>query len=149
MNNENIASRARTAIIVLGMHRSGTSATAGLLSEIGCDLPNNLMAPHDMNSKGFFESNTITLLNDAILSSAGMTWLDQNRFPGSWYSSHKAPEFKEQARAALNDEFGASGLFVLKDPRHCRLVPFWEDVFTEPTTPPPLRPPPSSVIPSP
>jgi len=29
MKNENIASRARTAIIVLGMHRSGTSATAG------------------------------------------------------------------------------------------------------------------------
>jgi len=89
------------------------------------------MAPHDTNSKGFFESNTITLLNDAILASAGITWFDQNRFPGSWYSSQKAPEFKEQARAALNDEFGASGLFVLKDPRHCRLVPFWEDVFTE------------------
>ena len=131
MKNENIASRARTAIIVLGMHRSGTSATAGLLSKMGCDLPNNLMPANEVNSKGFFESNTITLLNDAILASAGMTWFDQNSFPGSWYSSHKAPEFKEQARAAFNDEFGASGLFVLKDPRHCRLVPFWEDVFTE------------------
>ena len=131
MKNKNAASRSRTAIIVLGMHRSGTSATAGLLGEMGCDLPNNLMAPNEMNSKGFFESNTITLLNDAILASAGMTWFDLDCFPGSWYSSPKAPEFKEKARTALNDEFGTSGLFVLKDPRHCRLVPFWENVFTE------------------
>lgn len=131
MKNENVASRSRTAIIVLGMHRSGTSATAGLLREMGCDLPNNLMAPNEMNSKGFFESNTITSLNDAILASAGMTWFDLNRFPKSWHSSLEALKFREKARAALKDQFGASGLFVLKDPRYCRLVPFWEDVFTE------------------
>lgn len=51
---------AKTAIIVLGMHRSGTSALTGVLGHLGVALPQDLMAPTDMNAKGFFESNRIT-----------------------------------------------------------------------------------------
>jgi len=116
----------RAALIVLGMHRSGTSAMAGLLGEMGCDLPKNLMAAAEMNAKGFFESNKITSLNDDLLSSAGMTWYDLHRFPHTWHDSHRAAEFHARATAALSEEFGQSGLFVMKDPRNCRLVPFWE-----------------------
>lgn len=121
----------RKALIVLGMHRSGTSAMAGLLGEMGCDLPKDLMAPSEMNAKGFFESNKITSLNEDILASAGMTWFDLNRFPETWYASPKAPEFQKRSRAVLLDEFGESGLFVMKDPRNCRLMPFWEDILAE------------------
>lgn len=35
----------RTALIVLGMHRSGTSALAGVLGHLGAALPQDLMAP--------------------------------------------------------------------------------------------------------
>jgi glycosyltransferase involved in cell wall biosynthesis len=121
----------RTALIVLGMHRSGTSAMAGLLGEMGCDLPNDLMAAAEMNAKGFFESNKITYLNEDLLASAGMTWFDLNRFPDSWYDSPKAPEFHRRATVALTEEFGESGLFVMKDPRNCRLIPFWEAALNE------------------
>lgn len=113
----------RQCLIVLGVHRSGTSAMPGLLGEMGCDLPKDLMPPNDMNEKGFFESNKITDLNEAILASAGMTWFDQNCFPEPWYSSPKFTEFRKLARAALQDEFAESSLFILKDPRICRLVP--------------------------
>lgn len=116
----------RIALIVLGMHRSGTSAIAGLLGEMGCDLPKDLMEASDMNARGFFESNKITFLNEDLLSSAGMTWYDLHRFPDSWHDSHKAAEFHTRATAALAEEFGQSALFVMKDPRNCRLVPFWE-----------------------
>lgn len=121
----------RTAIIVLGMHRSGTSATAGLLSKMGCDLPKDLMTAAEMNEKGFFESNKVMALNDAILKSANMTWSDLKSFPNTWHTSPKVHEFAQQAKSILLEEFGTSHLFVLKDPRHCRLVPFWEDVLAD------------------
>jgi Co/Zn/Cd efflux system component len=41
-NKENSPTQRRTAIIVLGMHRSGTSAFSRVLSLCGAKLPNNL-----------------------------------------------------------------------------------------------------------
>jgi hypothetical protein len=121
----------RKAIIVLGMHRSGTSATAGMLGKMGCDLPEDLMKAADTNEKGFFESNKVVSLNDEILRSAQMSWSDLKRFPDTWHASPTAQEFAQNAKRILLEEYGASRLFVLKDPRHCRLVPFWEDVLAD------------------
>lgn len=103
----------------------------GLLGELGCDLPADLMAATEMNAKGFFESDAITAFNDDVLASAGMTWFDPGAFSASWYASPKAPELRERGAALLVETFGRSGLFVMKDPRHCRLVPFWESVFDD------------------
>ena len=122
---------ARTALVVLGMHRSGTSALAGLMGHMGCDLPKDLMAPTEMNPKGFFESNRITNLNDEILASAGQTWFSFPGFPEDWLASPKADEFLLRALEDIKAEFGQSHLFVMKDPRICRLVPFWQRVLAQ------------------
>ncbi|MGH2482289.1 MAG: sulfotransferase family protein, partial [Ktedonobacteraceae bacterium] len=63
-----------TAIIVLGMHRSGTSAVAGMLNALGMYLGSDLMAPAADNPKGFYEHNGITNLHDELLSSLGSSW---------------------------------------------------------------------------
>lgn len=119
----------RTAVLVLGMHRSGTSAMGGLLSQLGCDSPKTLMPPHETNPKGFFESVAICRLNDDILASAGSSWDDWQPFNPAWFDSPRAAEFAARAGEVLKDEFGASCLFVLKDPRICRFLPFWKGVF--------------------
>jgi hypothetical protein len=36
---------------VLGMHRSGTSSTAGTLVRLGCGAPQHLMAPNVDNER--------------------------------------------------------------------------------------------------
>lgn len=120
---------ARVGVLVLGMHRSGTSALARVLSLLGCDLPANLMAPHPTNEAGHWESLPIAHLNDEILASAGSKWSDWLAFNAGWHNSPKAAAFKETALAVLEEEFGVSRLFVLKDPRICRLAPFWLDVL--------------------
>ncbi|TDK50902.1 hypothetical protein [Antarcticimicrobium luteum] len=122
---------ARTALVVLGMHRSGTSALAGVLGHMGGDLPKDLMGPADMNAKGFFESNRITGLNDKLLASAGYTWFSLPRFPATWFASPKADEFLEQTVEAIEAEYGRSHLFVMKDPRLCRLMPFWQRALSD------------------
>lgn len=111
--------------LILGMHRSGTSALAGVLTKLGCKAPVHEMPASKGNAKGFFESIPIRDLNDEILASAGSSWDDVTCFPDSWLQSAPAGEFLDRAAAILEQEFGNAQLFVLKDPRICRLVPFW------------------------
>ena len=120
----------RIAILVAGMHRSGTSAITRVLSLMGCDLPKTLMKPApNNNERGFWESQPIVDLNDGILASAGSAWNDWRPFDSSWYASLVAEEFRERARAVLCEEFSGSRLFVLKDPRICRLLGFWVEAL--------------------
>ncbi len=121
----------RTAVIVLGMHRSGTSATAGTLAHLGCDLPATEMPATKFNEKGFFESLQVYEINNDIMKSAGIDWRDWQPFSKAWLRSNRADEFLPRAVEALNEEFGGSSLFVMKDPRTCRLVPFWRRALNE------------------
>lgn len=126
----NVPSR-RTAILVLGMHRSGTSALCRVLSLLGCDLPKTLDGPISSNETGHLESSVIIKLNDRILASAGSKWSDWQKFDPSWFASSNADEFRNEAVAALQNEYGDSRLFVLKDPRICRLAGFWTETFKQ------------------
>ena len=113
------------------MHRSGTSALTGLLHLLGCDAPKTLMSPDESNRSGYWESQRIADLNDRILATAGSNWHDWLEFNPGWCRSPKAIEFRDKARQVLHEEFGSSSFFVLKDPRICRLAPFWLEVLQE------------------
>ena len=112
------------------MHRSGTSACTRTISLLGADLPINLMPPQpDNNEAGFWESMDVYQLNDEILASGGSRWDDWLPFNRDWFLGGTAKKFKERALAILDEDFGNSSLFVLKDPRICRLLPFWLEVL--------------------
>src|SRR5580700_6228131 len=117
------------AILVAGMHRSGTSSVAGTLVKLGATPPKSLMQPNRFNSRGYWESMAIMALNDEILSAAGSAWDDWRVLNISWNSSLIAKEFEHKAVAELNKEFGNSKLIVIKDPRICRMIPFWSKVL--------------------
>jgi hypothetical protein len=109
------------AIFVLGMHRSGTSAVAGVISTLGVGMPAHLMPAHATNPKGFFESDLIMHVSDAMLAAAGSTWDD-------WRSldlSRLDETCETKAMDAVVEEFGDSPFACIKDPRHCRLAPVW------------------------
>ena len=134
----------RVAILVAGMHRSGTSLVTRLLNLMGCDLPATLMRPVPGNNEtGFLESQPVADMNDEILASAGSAWDDWRAFDSDWYRSPVAGQFRERAQAVLREQFGDSRLFVLKDPRICRLMPFWIEainaVGAEPLVVSPIR----------
>ena len=134
---------ARVAVLVAGMHRSGTSALTRSLVGLGCDAPKTLMPADDHNAKGYWESTEIAVLNDDILHSAGSSWHSWEHFGTHWYTSPVVHGFRDRAQTALANEFGDSPLFVLKDPRICRLMPFWlaalEDFGATPHVILPLR----------
>lgn len=131
MSRKRFSPKSRNALVVLGMHRSGTSALAGVLSRLGCDLPNTLMPANAYNEKGYYESLQLYQMNDAILASGGARWDDWQPFNPEWIDTHRAEEFLTQGAEVLEAEFGTSRLFVLKDPRICLVMPFWTRLFEQ------------------
>jgi hypothetical protein len=113
------------------MHRSGTSAVVRMLNYLGCDLPRTLLGANRTNETGHWESIPICRLDDRILDSAGTDWNDWLELNPGWMDSPKREEFRDEALGVLEEEFGSSRLFVLKDPRICRLVPFWLDCLEQ------------------
>ena len=115
----------RRCLLVLGMHRSGTSALAGMLTHLGAAAPATPMAPHASNPRGFFESIPVRDLNDALLARLGRSWNDWRALPPGWHRQTGLEDLLADAQAVIAAEFGTASLFVLKDPRICRLLPFW------------------------
>lgn len=116
--------------VVLGMHRAGTSATTRALTALGIELGENLMPPASgNNAKGFFEDLTIVAINDQLLAQLGSTW---QHFLGeqdiAWQALFDS-ELGEQACNYLSQALSLHRCFAIKDPRLCRLLPFWQQVF--------------------
>jgi len=118
-------------LMVLGMHRSGTSAVAGVLSKLGCQIPKHVLPANSANERGYFESAALMELHEDLLESAGSYWHDWRRFNPDWYSAPTSEAFKQRAKDIFLSEYPNASLAVLKDPRICRFVPFWIDVFGE------------------
>lgn len=119
----------RTCLMVLGMHRSGTSALAGTIALAGCDAPRTLMEKNENNEKGYFESAAIWDLHNRILHTIGISWDDWFGLDDGWLRSPQGETLLGEAVAMLEQEFGHSRLFVFKDPRICRLNAFWAEAL--------------------
>jgi len=120
---------ARAAILILGMHRSGTSALARVLNLLGAELPEGLLAPGYGNSLGYWESKRLMEINDEILLAMGRTWDDPRQIPSAWFRSRTAYTFHERLREVIASEYGDDPLIVIKEPRICRLAPLYLDVL--------------------
>lgn len=117
----------RQAYVVLGMHRSGTSALAGLLAQTGAQLPAHSMPGDAFNPKGYFESSRISSYNDLLLWKAGSNWCDLGELDLEPLLRDEAA--LREAERLLREEYTNSDALVLKDPRLCRLLPFWRVVL--------------------
>lgn len=117
----------RCAFVVLGMHRSGTSLLTRLLAFAGAELPKSIIPPKVDNPKGFWESFVLNAFNDKLLLHLGCSWHEMGMVNVSKLIN--AELLIQEAIDVLQSEFGHAQLFVVKDPRICRLMPFWIEVF--------------------
>jgi len=115
----------RSGILVLGMHRSGTSALTGVLAALGVVAPKTQISGDKWNSRGYWESARINHFNERLLSAAGSAWDDWSRFDPGSLDARELARFATESNALLRSEFGNEKLFAIKDPRICRIVPFW------------------------
>ena len=114
----------KTALVVLGMHRSGTSALARVLNLCGAFLPAKLKPPKlGVNPKGFWEPEAVLDLNVRVMRHLGGDWSHVDfTLPGA---GEFADEFESDACALLAAEYEDRDIIALKDPRICVLAPLW------------------------
>jgi len=115
----------RTAIVVVGMHRSGTSALARVFSLLGAALPRNLNPAGLGNETGHWEPEAAVRLNDQILDLAESSVNDVHGPSDAWLKSPEALAFVDDLAVLIADEYGEEPLLVLKDPRVALLFPLW------------------------
>ena len=121
-------------VIVLGMHRSGTSALAGELHHQGVNFGENFIDEIEtVNQKGFYEHKVVVDINEEILHYFGLTWFDCFKLADLYKEKRKLPEYLKQK---IRDffclqEFSNSKYNGIKDPRISILLPFWLEVMDE------------------
>jgi hypothetical protein len=123
-------------VLVIGMHRSGTSAVTGALGNLGLALP----APNDLVSGRpdnpiHYESQALTDVDDALLRAWGGSWSAPPLLPPGWEHSATTLEILGRARTAAATAYPGGGPLAWKDPRLCLLLPFWRSVLAEPVLP--------------
>jgi GT2 family glycosyltransferase len=120
-----------TAVVVLGMHRSGTSALAGMLHHLGVALGERLMAASPDNPRGYWEHADIVDIDHRLMATLGWAWDDIRPLPAGFEQEKAAQAARRELTAILRRDFAGVGLWGLKDPRLCRLMPLWTALFTD------------------
>jgi hypothetical protein len=120
-----------TAILVLGMHRSGTSATAGWLKTLGVNLGPYLMAEDPTQPKGYFEHAEIVRIHDELMAVFGSSWDDPRPLPEGWEHDQRVRFFRKQLMEIIRRDLMTEPLWGAKDPRLCRLLPIWLGMLDE------------------
>lgn len=112
-------------VVVIGMHRSGTSCLAGCLQDLGLNLGEvNTAAPH--NKKGNREDPRLWGVHDAVMNRVGAAWDRPPEEPVVWTSDEKAA-----LRAVLADYEDVPRPWGFKDPRATVLLDGWLEVLPD------------------
>ncbi|HEY4559256.1 MAG TPA: hypothetical protein VIG54_00785 [Lysobacter sp.] len=124
-------------VLVLGMHRSGTSAVTGALARCGVALGDHLIEGAADNPAGYFEHADAVRADDELLLGIGRAWDDVRSMPDDWLASSAAARARDAIESGVVAELRGTALWGLKDPRMCRLLPLWllviESVDVEPS----------------
>ncbi len=114
------------SVLVVGMHRAGTSATASALGDLGLTLPKaaDLLGPSFGNERGHFESRSLMHLSDTVLRALGRAWDDPPELSDTVQPAIEG--MVAGARERFEEAFDApEEPVVWKDPRISLLLPFW------------------------
>ncbi|MEA2123861.1 MAG: hypothetical protein QOI80_643, partial [Solirubrobacteraceae bacterium] len=114
-----------TGVVVLGMHRSGTSAVTRCINLLGVPtcVPGDLNRDRTANLRGHWESATLVRRNEGLLRAAGAAWWCPPPLDADWtaIAGDQMP-----AAAAAFDHAHPTPSWVCKDPRTCVTAPFWQ-----------------------
>lgn len=106
-------------IVILGMHRSGTSAVAQLVCEGGASFGDHLISGADDNVQGFFEDKRLVEINEQCLGHHGMSWDVVSFRSLDFLPDHFA------AQRLVSELSNRSPVWAIKDPRLCLTLPLW------------------------
>src|SRR6516162_1589247 len=122
----------RPIVLVLGMHRSGTSLCSHILSALGVDMADEI-GVNLGNDRGHWERWEIVEFHDRILALFNRGYFGHFHdfgLPVAWWADPRVAQIRREIAAFLEKRMGES-YFGFKDPRTVRLMPVWHQIFNE------------------
>jgi hypothetical protein len=122
----------RPIVLVLGMHRSGTSLCSHILSALGMDMADEI-GVNLGNDRGHWERWEIVEFHDRILSLFNRDYAGRFHdfaLPVAWWADPRVVQIRHEIVAFLEQRIG-DGYFGFKDPRTVRLMPVWHQILNE------------------
>ena len=115
-------------VLILGMHRSGTSYLASRLAAFGLQLGTNLVGPQKGNERGHFEDVDILAFHESLLiprlSSTGRAF-DMGMMQMAPVDFDPTDEERKKAQLLIADREQV-GLWGWKEPRTALFIDFWK-----------------------
>lgn len=121
-------------VIVLGAHRSGTSALTGALAKMGLFVGDeaDLTRTSWENPKGFFERRDARAIGDALLHGSGADWWKVSAFDPDHADRATVAAQRPKLLQLIQALDARSRSWVLKEPRLCLLFPIVRDLLQRP-----------------
>ena len=116
-------------IVVLGMHRSGTSAITRGLQVLGVNLGDNLYPAESGNPKGFWEDNEFLAINEQLLASIGSNSDQLGLMNWKMPRQPNIEPIRLRAENLVRKKCEKNSIWAFKDPRTARLLDFWQSIF--------------------
>jgi sulfotransferase family protein len=120
-------------VVVLGMHRSGTSLLAGLLALTGlhAGAEDDFPPADEHNRKGYWELLDVWAIDEALLALAGGSWDEPSTWNPETIREPARTRLAERARGVIA-RLDRRGPWLVKDPRLSLLLPFWRPWLSHP-----------------
>ena len=133
---------ANRVILILGMHRSGTSLCVRSINFLGAALSADLIMTRPDNPRGYYEDRRMVEINSKIIRllfaqvhEEGYPLVVQMRpwpLQPRWMQRPEVLAFRAEMLPYVRRHIEDSAIpWCIKDPRLCRLYPFWADIFQE------------------
>jgi hypothetical protein len=121
----------RPLIVVLGMHRSGTSLCANILTALGVDMAETPGAS-PANARGHWERHRLCDLHDEVFAMHGGTWIGAGHnlaLPDNWRAAPGIAGIEHRIVEYMSRVLASAELVGFKDPRTTRVLPLWDALF--------------------
>lgn len=116
-------------VIVLGMHKSGTSITGKILEILNVKMGKELLKGDFSNPLGHFEDKKVIKLNEKLLNKVGGTWLNP---PSSEELSKHSDEWKKEMFKYIQERNSNEEIWGVKDPRISLMLPIYNELLYNP-----------------
>jgi|GEM_PF-5305657 len=122
-------------LLLVGMHRSGTSLLGSVLPQLGVGMPGDLIAGDAHNPEGYFERHDVTQLQEQLLIELDRFWAGHRGaepLPEAWRSHPATLTCEQGLRSLLREEaLRQQGPWAIKDPRSSVFLPLWRQLCKE------------------
>jgi hypothetical protein len=117
------------AVLIVGMHRSGTSAIARGIAALSVYLGDDFLDAQPENPTGYWEDKGIVELDERVLKTLSLSWDDVAPIAPGAFRRFRIRMLQSAAARYVKRAFATHPLWGFKDPRAIRVLPFWLDVL--------------------